>query len=99
HAALRYRRLAASAQATLLELQPETGRMHQLRVQAASRGWPVIGDVIYGSKLSFGPPTDLPRERIIALHARSLTFSHPIRYEPITVEAPLPEAWQTLSLQ
>lgn len=99
HAVLRYRRLAANSQATLLEMQPETGRMHQLRVQAAARGWPVVGDAIYGATLPFGPPIELPRNRIIALHARSLTFLHPIRYEPITVEAPLPEAWQALSLQ
>jgi 23S rRNA pseudouridine1911/1915/1917 synthase len=68
--------------------------MHQIRVQAAARGWPVRGDVLYGSKLPFGPPAELPRERIIALHARQLTFLHPIRYEPITVVAPLPESWR-----
>ena len=58
------------------------------------RGWPVLGDVLYGSRLPFGPPSELPRDRIIALHARQLTFLHPIRYEPVTVVAPLPEAWQ-----
>ena len=80
---------------TLLEIEPHTGRMHQIRVQAASRGWPVRGDVLYGSALPFGPfpPEGLPRDRVIALHARSLTFLHPIRYEPITVTAPLPEYW------
>jgi 23S rRNA pseudouridine1911/1915/1917 synthase len=95
-ARLRYRRLAASADTTLLEIVPETGRMHQIRVQAATRGWPVRGDVLYGSRLSFGPAAELPRDRIIALHARSLTFLHPIRYEPITVTAPLPESWREL---
>jgi 23S rRNA pseudouridine1911/1915/1917 synthase len=99
HALLSYRRLAGTEEATLLEIQPETGRMHQIRVQTASRGWPIIGDVIYGSKMPFGPPAELPRDRIIALHARSLTFLHPIRFEPITVEASLPDAWQALSLQ
>jgi len=63
------------------------------RVQAAARGWPVLGDVFYGSRLPFGPRADLPRDRVIALHARSLTFLHPIRYEPITVTAPLPDTW------
>lgn len=93
-AILRYRRLAATADSTLLEIIPETGRMHQIRVQAAVRGWPVRGDVLYGSRLPFGPPVELPRDRIIALHARRLTVLHPIRYELITLTAPLPEAWR-----
>ena len=96
HALLHYRRLGAAAGGTLLEVQPETGRMHQIRVQAAVHGWPVRGDVLYGSRLPFGPPAALPRDRVIALHARSLTFLHPIRFEPLTVTAPLPEAWQGL---
>lgn len=95
-AVLRYRCLQPCAGGTLLELRPETGRMHQIRVQAALRGWPVRGDVLYGAKLPFGPPPELPRDRVIALHARSLTFLHPIRYEPVTVVAPLPEAWREL---
>jgi 23S rRNA pseudouridine1911/1915/1917 synthase len=93
HAVLNYRRLAGGDGWTLLEIEPKTGRMHQIRVQAASRGWPVRGDLLYGSSQPFGPHADLSRERVIALHARRLTFLHPIRYEPITVEAPLSEAW------
>src|SRR5262249_9050937 len=96
HAPLRYRRRRSGPGWTLLELAPETGRMHQLRVQAAVRGWPVCGDVIYGAQRSFGPAADLPRDRVIALHARSLTFLHPIRYEPLTVVAPLPVTWSTV---
>jgi 23S rRNA pseudouridine1911/1915/1917 synthase len=97
-ARLHYRRLAAGPEATLVEIRPQTGRMHQIRVQAAARGWPVRGDVLYGSHLPFGPPAERPRDRVIALHARSLTFLHPIRYEPITVTAPLPPSWQELQL-
>ena len=70
--------------------------MHQIRVQAAVRGWPVRGDVQYGSQMPFGPLAEWPRNRIIALHARSLTFLHPIRYEPLTATAPLPPAWREL---
>jgi 23S rRNA pseudouridine1911/1915/1917 synthase len=92
-ALLAYRRLRACDGGTLLELRPQTGRMHQLRLQAALRDRPVRGDVLYGAKLPFGPPAELPRDRVIALHARSLTFLHPIRYEPLTVVAPLPAAW------
>jgi 23S rRNA pseudouridine1911/1915/1917 synthase len=98
HAVLAYRRLACGAGCTLLEIRPETGRMHQIRVQAAVRGWPVRGDVLYGAQQPFGPPAELPRERVIALHARQLTFLHPIRYEPITVVAPLPELWKESGL-
>jgi 23S rRNA pseudouridine1911/1915/1917 synthase len=94
HAVLDYRTLRTGPDWTLLELEPRTGRMHQIRVQAAWRGWPVLGDVLYGSRRPFGPPAELPRARVIALHARSLTFLHPIRYEPITVTAPLPETWR-----
>lgn len=97
-ALLRFRRLASTPETTLLEIRTETGRMHQIRVQAASRGWPIRGDVLYGSRLPFGPAAELPRERMIALHARSLTFLHPIRYEPVTLVAELPEAWRELDL-
>jgi 23S rRNA pseudouridine1911/1915/1917 synthase len=98
-AVLRYRRLRTCAGGTLVEFVPETGRMHQIRVQAACRGWPIRGDRLYGAQLPFGPPAELPRDRIIALHARSLTFLHPIRYEPITVVAPLPETWRELGIE
>ena len=46
----------------------------------------------YGARLPFGPPAEFPRDRTIALHARELTFLHPIRYEPITLTAPLPDS-------
>jgi 23S rRNA pseudouridine1911/1915/1917 synthase len=97
-AALRYRRLGPCADGCLVEFRPETGRMHQIRLQAALRGHPIRGDDLYGARLAFGPATTVPRERIIALHARSLTFLHPIRYEPITVTAPLPAVWGELEL-
>ena len=90
-AVLRFRRLADREDAALVELLPQTGRMHQIRVQAAVRGWPVRGDAQYGARHLFGPAVQQPRDRVIALHARSLTFLHPIRYEPMTVTAPLPE--------
>jgi 23S rRNA pseudouridine1911/1915/1917 synthase len=92
HAVLRYRRLAAIPGGTLLELQPETGRMHQLRVQAAGRGWPVQGDKLYGAREL--EVTSAGETHAIGLHARRLTFLHPIRFEPITVAAPLPDWWR-----
>ena len=98
YALLRYRCLGSGTGCTLLDLHPETGRMHQIRVQAGARGWPIRGDVLYGAQLSFGPPAELPRERMIALHAYKLTFLHPIRYEPMTLVAPVPETWHELGL-
>ena len=66
-------------------LWPETGRTHQLRVQCASRGHPIVGDDRYGSTTTF--PAG------IALHAARLSFRHPITEVPMTVTADLPEAW------
>jgi 23S rRNA pseudouridine1911/1915/1917 synthase len=97
-AALAFRRLQGCSGGWLVEFKPETGRMHQIRLQAALRGHPIHGDELYGARLTFGPPAPLPRDRIIALHARSLTFLHPIRYEPITVTAPLPRIWGELGI-
>lgn len=71
---------------TWLELRPQTGRTHQLRVQLAHHGYPIFGDARYGSIHTFG--------NAIALHARSLTFLHPVRYEPITLQAEVPRPWR-----
>jgi 23S rRNA pseudouridine1911/1915/1917 synthase len=68
-----------------LKLRPVTGRTHQLRAQAAARGTPIVGDLTYGASRWF--PVG------IALHARSLTVEHPIRRQPMTVVAPLPDTW------
>jgi 23S rRNA pseudouridine1911/1915/1917 synthase len=88
-----WRVLRRDADATLLELTPKTGRMHQLRVQAAARGHPVVGDALYGSTRPFGPAAELPRDRVIALHARRLVFEHPFRKVPVELEAPVPDYW------
>ncbi len=92
-AVLHYRTLGSTAHGSWLEVELETGRMHQVRIQAASRGWPVLGDVQYGATTSFGPVTEDPRERAIALHARSLEFRHPMSREVVRVEAPVSRFW------
>jgi 23S rRNA pseudouridine1911/1915/1917 synthase len=92
-AQLDYDCLAVTSEWSLLEFRPRTGRMHQLRVQSALRGHPIWGDRWYGSHYDFGQATESSRDRIIALHARSLTFLHPVRYEPVTVVAPLSRMW------
>jgi 23S rRNA pseudouridine1911/1915/1917 synthase len=76
--------------AAWLELRPLTGRSHQLRVQLASRGLPIVGDVRYGSRTRV---VALDGGSRIALHARSLQFTHPTRGEAIAVEAPVPADW------
>jgi 23S rRNA pseudouridine1911/1915/1917 synthase len=83
-----------SRRGALVEVELITGRMHQIRVQFASRGCPVMGDTEYGALSLIGDaPHPEPRERPIALHARSMTLLHPVRYEPLTVTAPFPEYW------
>jgi 23S rRNA pseudouridine1911/1915/1917 synthase len=78
---------------TLIEFAPLTGRMHQLRVQAAWRGHPVFGDVMYGGTRPFGPGWENPRDKVIALHARRLELDHPFAGGRLTIEAPLPAYW------
>ena len=89
-ARLSYQRLAAVGQDSLLEVTLETGRKHQIRLQLAHRGHPVLGDLKYGSRRAFSAG--------IALHARRLVISHPVRGEPLELVAPLPEAWRRLGI-
>ena len=88
----RYRTLAASADAALVELSPETGRMHQLRVHLASIGRPIAGDVRYGGALTLGGHV-APR---LMLHAAALSFPHPDGGTR-RVEAPPPEDFMALA--
>jgi len=97
-AVLHYRVLAHLAGASWLEITLETGRMHQVRVQAGWRGHPVLGDAQYGSTRPFGPRAEDPRDRWIALHGRSLRFHHPMTGEVVFQVAPLPEPWDAFEL-
>jgi 23S rRNA pseudouridine1911/1915/1917 synthase len=74
-----------------LSLWPKTGRMHQLRVQTAERGWPIVGDLGYGSARH-----DWPHDWKMALHARSLTFTHPETQQQFLVEAAVEAHWRSL---
>jgi 23S rRNA pseudouridine1911/1915/1917 synthase len=85
-ALLHFQRRGGHGGLTWLEVRPQTGRTHQLRVQFAHLGHPIYGDAKYGSVATF--------DRAIALHARSLTFLHPVRYEPITLTAEVPRTWR-----
>lgn len=93
---LHYRTLGVFAWGTWLEIELETGRTHQVRIQAAARGHPVLGDALYGSQMALGPPLEDWRLRPIALHARQLHFRHPMTHAPLEVIAPTPPLWKTL---
>jgi 23S rRNA pseudouridine1911/1915/1917 synthase len=76
---------------TWLELEPVTGRSHQLRVACASLGAPLLGDLKYGAR------EPLP-DQSVALHARTLSLDHPTRGERLTFEAEPPRGgpWSAL---
>lgn len=95
-AVLHYRVLSRRPNESLLEIELETGRMHQIRVQCGSRGHPLLGDELYGSGRAFGPTVLDVRERLIALHARRLEFRHPMTDEPLSISAPLTNWWPKL---
>jgi 23S rRNA pseudouridine1911/1915/1917 synthase len=89
---LSYRWLQTNNNLHLIEVTPITGRPHQIRVQLASMGCPIIGDLKYG----FPSPLS---DASIALHAQQLSFQHPVRKEMVALEAPLPEndVWRYFS--
>ena len=89
-AELSYRTLSSAGGNSLLEIVPETGRSHQIRVQIADLGTPIVGDQKYGAKTIL--------DGSILLHACSLEFEHPTRKEWIRVEAPLPEQFGLASI-
>jgi 23S rRNA pseudouridine1911/1915/1917 synthase len=85
-ARLSYGRRARLGSAAWLEVELETGRKHQIRLQLAELGSPILGDRKYGSSTPF--PAG------IALHARRLAFEHPVRRTLLEVTAPLPPSWR-----
>jgi 23S rRNA pseudouridine1911/1915/1917 synthase len=85
-ALLDYRVLATEGGASLLEVALHTGRSHQIRVQMAAVGHPILGDLKYGA----GAP--LPGGAI-ALYARCLRFDHPTRDQAVEIVAPDPPGW------
>jgi RluA family pseudouridine synthase len=97
-AIMHWRVMERSSNRSLLEIQLETGRTHQIRVQSASRGHPVVGDAQYGSTQPFGEQFEDVRLRAIALHARQLGFRHPMVEEAVDVIAPLPAAWEAIRI-
>jgi 23S rRNA pseudouridine1911/1915/1917 synthase len=77
----------------LVKLTPKTGRTHQLRVHMSYRGFPMVGDTIYGGRIF--ELADFRFERQ-ALHAYQITFFHPITEQTMTLQAPIPPDMQRL---
>jgi len=84
HAILHYRKLASSDRYHLLEIELETGRHHQIRAQLAGIGSIIKGDRKYGARRS-NPNGG------ISLHARKISFIHPVKKEQLEVMAPYPK--------
>jgi tRNA pseudouridine32 synthase/23S rRNA pseudouridine746 synthase len=70
----------------LLELEPHTGRSHQLRVHLQAIGHPILGDALY-------PPAGGPASPCLQLHAWRLSLPHPLDGRVLAFEAPLPPSW------
>lgn len=88
-AILHYSLIDKSDNYYLIEVQLETGRHHQIRVQLAQIGCPIKGDLKYGAKRS-------NRDGSISLHARAISFTHPVSQKKIEITAPVPKdvLWQ-----
>ncbi len=88
-AELNYRILAASERYYLLEVNPKTGRHHQIRLQLSAIGCPIKGDLKYGFDRS-------NKDSSISLHAKEISFIHPSKNEPIVLTACVPQdpLWQ-----
>jgi 23S rRNA pseudouridine1911/1915/1917 synthase len=83
-AVLTYKVLGQNGLYSVVEVKPLTGRPHQIRVQMASMGCPIAGDLRYGAQTPL-------EDASIGLHARSLSFMHPVQQIPLLVTAPFPE--------
>ena len=92
NAELSFRCLDYKNTVSMVEVDLKTGKHHQIRVQFAHRGFPVIGDFRYGSKIKFP-------ERAIALHAHSLSITHPTLKEELTFSCEPEACWDDFLLQ
>jgi 23S rRNA pseudouridine1911/1915/1917 synthase len=85
-ARLTYQVIATIEGMSLLAIELDTGRKHQIRVQLAKIGHPIVGDRKYGSRSALNAG--------IALHSHRLELEHPVKHEPLKIEAPAPAAWR-----
>lgn len=83
-----YKLLETNGELSLVKLQLETGRTHQIRVHLAALGYPLLGDDLYGGSV------DLIKRQ--ALHASQLSFIHPVTRRPVSISSELPEDMRRL---
>ena len=84
----KYERLATTGLHSSVRCRLITGRTHQIRVHLAAKGWPIVGDAVYGKAAGF------PRQ---ALHAWRLRFKHPVTGKEMMLEAPIPPDMRALA--
>ena len=89
-------RIVTHSDLTLVVLRLYTGRMHQIRVQSAQRGWPVLGDWAYSGNGQFGPLDEQNHRQCMALHSLRIEFRHPQTGKLTSGTADLPPTWQSL---
>jgi 23S rRNA pseudouridine1911/1915/1917 synthase len=106
-AEMEVRSIVSDHRQSLLAVRIMTGRMHQIRLQLASRGLPIVGDLLYGSRRCFALTSDASRFQLVdagasclpsreapqALHALRLEFRHPKSAVLMGMSAPPPEYW------
>ncbi len=92
--------ISSASRLALVRCELETGRMHQIRVHLAARGWPIVGDRVYGPPVATWDPASagfdpaaFPRH---ALHAWRLTLPHPTTGAPLVIVAPIPDDLKAL---
>src|SRR6185503_7763539 len=95
----RYERLATASGYSIIRCRLITGRTHQIRVHLAAKGWPIVGDAVYGPPQG-GPSQDrgvLPPFPRQALHSWRIAFRHPTTGRDLAIEAPLPADMKALA--
>ena len=94
NAELGYKTVGTIDNYALLEVKPTTGRLHQIRAQLSAHGFPVKGDVKYGSRRK-------NKDRSIHLHSLSMSFKHPTKGQKIDLTCPLPDesVWNAFNFE
>lgn len=87
----RFSVLKSSGEKSWLEVKPETGRTHQIRLHCLEKKHAVLGDKLYGRAHPRGIP--------MALHAKTLSFTHPITKKELTISATPPDYWKEFWLK
>jgi len=93
NAQLTYKTIGKIDNYALLEIMPSTGRLHQIRAQLSAHGYPVKGDVKYGSRRK-------NKDRSIHLHSYAMTIRHPTKGEKVQLICPLPDdtVWKAFNI-